>query len=256
MPDVWCVIPHYGDDALLAQCLDSLKRLDYPEELFNESRIIVINNNPPNDNLLYTGSINKGIRKIQDAYCEAGRPRHCVVWLLNNDTMVDKNCIAAAVNCFQSEGWESTGIVGSKNVRMDNPDFISWGGSGQCMPYGKHKHGYVSKGDLSVRTEEEWATFACLFLNFELISEIGLLDKNMRHVCSDSDYCFRARAQGWKCFYEPDSIVQHVVNASHKSPPLDFNNIVQNDKQYFFRKWISYDLYNSLTSYPFSPARN
>ena len=256
LPEVWCVIPDYGPKPLLQRCLASLRRVDYPADRFGPERVIVVSNNPPNVNKLFTAAINEGIRtvlarrRVQPA---ASDP--CLVWLLNNDTIADKQCVRAAAQCFAEMGFEETGIVGSKNLLLENSDRIFWGGSLACYPIGRHKAGNVSKGDLAVRTEEEWATFSAVFLNCALIEAIGLLDVNMRHIFSDADYCFRARAQGFKCFYEPNSIVLHAVGSSHRGKAsAELERIKYLDALYFHEKWLGDGLYASLTKYAQKPA--
>lgn len=252
LPQVYCVIPHYGDDVLLQRCLDSIGKINYPKELFNTDHIVVVNNNPPNTNLLFTAGVNAGIRKSLKLRCEKRRTDHCLIWVLNNDTAVEPGCISAAVHCFMEMGWHQTGAVGSRNLLMGKPDVIAWGGSKECFPAGNHKTGQVSKGELNMRTEEEWITFASVFLNCDAIESIGLLDRNMRHICSDSDYCFRLRAQGWHCYYEPTSVVLHAVGSSNRNASMELLGIMRKDSEYFLNKWIRTGLFNSLTKYQLS----
>ncbi len=249
LPEVYCVIPHYGEDQLLQHCLDSLGKIDYPTNLFNPDHIVVINNNPPNTNLLFTAGVNAGIRKVLRQRLEKRRANHFLIWVLNNDTTVESASINAAARCFMEMGWDQTGAVGSCNLLMANPDVITWGGSKECFPAGNHKTGLKSKGDLDMRTEEEWLTFASVFLNIDAIESIGLLDRNMRHICSDSDYCFRLRAQGWHCYYEPSSVVLHAVGTSNRNASMELMSIMRKDAEYFQNKWVRPGLFNNLTKY-------
>ncbi|MHB1943439.1 MAG: tetratricopeptide repeat protein, partial [Acidiferrobacteraceae bacterium] len=250
LPEIWCVIPHYGADTLRDRCLASLNNIAYPKELFGADRIIVINNNPPHQNLLFTAAVNAGIAEVRRQIRARSSETRYLVWVLNNDTVADQNCVAEAVHCFRETGWHRTGIVGSRNVHLDQPDLIVWGGSYACFPAGRHKSGRVSHGDLKRRTEEEWVTFSSVFLNGRMIEEIGVLDRNMRHIASDSDYCLRARAQGWRCYYEPRSTIRHAVGTSNRNASAALQRIMQNDMRYFQGKWLSGNLFGSLTRYP------
>ncbi|MHB1514320.1 MAG: tetratricopeptide repeat protein [Acidiferrobacteraceae bacterium] len=250
LPEIWCVIPHYGADALRDRCLTSLDHIAYPKELFGADRIIVIDNNPPNQNVLFTGAVNAGITEVRRRICAQSSETRYLVWVLNNDTVAERDCAAEAVRCFRETGWHRTGIVGSRNVHLDQPDLIVWGGSYACFPAGRHKSGRVSQGDLKRRTEEEWVTFSSVFLNGRMIEEIGVLDRNMRHIASDSDYCLRARAQGWRCYYEPRSTIRHAVGTSNRNASVELQRIMQEDMRYFQGKWLSGKLFGSLTRYP------
>ncbi|MHB1938950.1 MAG: tetratricopeptide repeat protein [Acidobacteriaceae bacterium] len=250
LPHLWCVIPHYGSDTLLDRCVSSLRGVAYPEPLFGTERIVVVNNNPPNQNLLFTGAVNTGIAQILQQIRNQPTNTRYLVWVLNNDTIVEPDCVAAAVRCFREMGWNRAGLVGSRNVQMDQPDLIVWGGSYACFPAGRHKSGWVSKGDLDRRTEEEWISFSSVFLNGRMIEEIGVLDRNLRHIGSDSDYCLRARAQGWRCYYEPRSTIRHAVGTSNRNASLELRRIMQEDMRYFRGKWLDGSLFASLTHYP------
>jgi GT2 family glycosyltransferase len=254
LPEIWCVVPHYGGDDVLDRCRDSVLSVDYPQDLFGPKQLIVVDNNPPHPNLLFTGGVNGGIRQVMRERCRLARNHRCLTLVLNNDTVVEPECFLRAVECFIEQGWSTTGIVGPRNVRMSDPDRIFWGGSLQCFPAGKHKTGFVSRGDLAERTEEEWITFSAAFLNMEMVEQIGLLDRNLRHIGSDSDYCFRARTQGWRLYHEPDAVVRHAVGTSGGDAPDWLRNVMRQDMAYFAQKWLNPGgLFNALTRYP--PAR-
>ena len=251
LPEVWCVIPHFGDDAVLKACHDSLKEIDYPQELFNEDRIIVVNNNPPNRNLLFTAAINRGMLHVQQERRRLGQTGPCMIWLLNNDTIVDSQCVREAARCFAETGWDQTGIVGPRNVLLEDPDNIVWGGSKRPFPFGQHKTGSVSRGELAERTEEEWVTFASPFLNGAMVDALGVLDANLCHVASDSDYCLRARYQGWRHYYEPAAVVKHAVGTSNRNAPEWLQQRMHQDRQQFVLKWLQPNaLLARLTRYP------
>jgi GT2 family glycosyltransferase len=250
LPEVWCVVPHYGDDALLDRCRESALSADYPPELFGPEQFVVIDNNPPNPNLLFTGAVNEGMRRVLRDRRRLARDSRCLIVVLNNDIVLEPACFRRAVQCFEQEGWSTTGIVGPRNVRMDDPDRIFWGGSLQCFPAGKHKTGLVSRGDLAQRTQEEWITFSAAFLNMTMVEQVGMLDRNLRHIGSDSDYCFRARTQGWRLFYEPQAVVRHAVGTSAGGAPDWLRSVMRQDMEYFASKWLKPGgLFGSLTRY-------
>lgn len=250
LPEIYCVIPHYGDDALLERCIAGLRAQSYPAELFGPDRLIVVDNNPPHPNRLFTGGVNEGIREARRRRRASPVARECLIWLLNNDTVPLPPCIQGAVRCFLEEGWERAGLVGCRNLLMSDPDVIAWGGSLEAYPTGRHRSGRVSAGDLARRTEEEWLTFAAVFLNERTIDDIGLLDRNLRHIASDSDYCLRARAQGWRCYYEPTSEVRHELGSSSYSESSPLHRVMWEDYQRFARKWVHGGALVELTDHP------
>jgi GT2 family glycosyltransferase len=228
------VIPFYGDRTPLEKCLESI-RVSAPA-----ITPFVVDSNPPRKRMYFTEAVNHGVRMAMGAGAE-------VIWVLNADTEIDPETIPNALKCFEEE--PGCGLVGTRCVLMSDPDRIFWGGSKQCYPAGKHKSGSVSAGDLDKRTEEEWITFASVFVKRSVFAEIGLLDKTLQHVCSDADFCFRARAAGWKCFYEPTSVVKHVVGSSHHTQDPLLQQVIHRDMVRFKEKWISGGLFRKLTVY-------
>jgi GT2 family glycosyltransferase len=226
------VIPHYGPNALLEHCRKAVRSV----VTLKSTVIKEINANHPRK--LFTAAVNEGLKL-------ASNFTH--VWLLNNDARPLPGAVRSAMKCFEQE--ERCGLVGSQCRHADRPNEVVWGGSLQMYPKGRHKAGYADKGEFQTRTEEEWISFASVFIKSEVVRDIGLLDANMRHICSDADYCLRARAAGWKCFHEPKSKVLHACGTSHKGGDPLVNEAMTKDSRYFERKWLSADIFPHLTRY-------
>lgn len=256
MTDLFIIIPHYGDEEPLRKCLSSIHGLAWAGGKISlgdtETSPIIVNSNPPLKRMLFTEAVNTGLREARK---RRNRVNRCMYWILNSDTEVNSDAAFCARRCFDAEGWDKCGIVGSRCLKLGDPDRIVWGGSLQCYPAGAHKSGSVSAGDLRIRTEEEWASFCSVFINADLVEEIGLLDKTLEHICSDSDYCFRARAAGWKVFYEPTSTVLHAVGSSHYTTDAWLAQVKHRDIQRFKDKWITGKLFRKLTVYDVKNGR-
>ena len=215
----------------MERCRESVL-MNCPE--ITESDFIVIDNNPPQNNRYFTISCNEGIRQaLRDA-------RIHYIWLLNNDTDV-------AASVARMETGERIGLVAGKNLRMDNPDEIVWGGSLEPLPAGKHKSGLVSMGQLNTPTQERWLTFTSVLIRREVFEEVGLLDPHMRLVYSDVDFCFRARIFGWECWYEPSSVLKHRLGVSYRPRDRKIERIFNSDYVYFMSKWVNGKLYHDLS---------
>jgi GT2 family glycosyltransferase len=231
------VIPFYGDPHPLDVCLKSLGPDVSP---------VVINSNPPHKRKYFTEAVNVGIRQAMSFRHDS---TDYAIWVLNADTVVKPDTVANALKVFDEEGWDKTGIVATQCLLARDQDIIVFGGAKQCYPNGAHKNGRVSAGDLRIRTEEDWVSFASVFINARLIRDIGLLDKTLEHVCSDSDYSLRARAAGWKLFYEPTSKVVHQVGSSNHTTDAVLAQVMRRDKDRFKAKWLSGGLFRQLSSY-------
>lgn len=228
---IHCIIPHYGKPELLDAALKSVQQQTILR-MGVSIRTHVVDNNPPNPNRLFTGAVNEG---LLSSMTDFGAKPWDVAWVLNNDAVAEPECAAEALRCmFDSE---RCGIVGSRNVDPNNCDHIVWGGSGHMFPTGRHKTGSAFRGDLSQRSHELWVTFSSVFISFRLIYEIGILDPNLAHICSDSDFCVRAAWNGWQSCYEPRSVVRHAHQSS-ATPPGPIAARMGADNRILHWKWM------------------
>lgn len=219
------MIPHYGEDRLLERCLEGV----YSNVGLTKERVVIVDNN--DNNRMFTIGVNEGIHR-----CLHQSPKY--IWILNNDTIPHSDYLEHSLKRFELS--EQCGLVGGKNLRMDDPDRIFWGGSGRAFPSGRCKMGRVSKNDLNVATVEPWGPFSSVLVRVDLFSLIGLLDEQFLMICSDSDYCFRIRLAGYKIWYEPKSVVLHHLGASNVDKEAhhpDMLKILQTDQKRFFKKW-------------------
>ena len=219
------VIPHFGSDALLERCLEGV----YANKDMDSDSVIVVDNNK--QNRMFTVGINVGIVEALERGAE-------YVWVLNNDTIPDRDYLTNSLDRFRKS--RRCGMVGGKNLRMDDPDRIFWGGSGRSFPSGRHKMGRVSNNDLNKATIEPWCTFSSVIIDARMFSLVGLPDEQFLMICSDSDYCFRIRLAGYQVWYEPRSNVLHHLGASNKgasSHSPEMLAILRRDQKRFFDKW-------------------
>lgn len=238
-------IVHFGEQKLLDDCLKSLKYDNQNKEYIIFPKVFNCNEN----NVGFTVGNNNLIKdflriKADDfGYIDW-------IWLLNNDTTVPQETLKSIQEKLIDLP-SNIGIVGFQIRSMENPDFIHHAGTGQAFPNGQHKSGSVKLGQFQKeRTYEKWVTGASMLIRREVFEQIGLLDENMKFVGSDSDFCFRARAAGWKIIYEPSFIVYHKIGQSQRPDNDPILRQMQSDMIYFQGKWINgklyYDLENEL----------
>ncbi len=170
-------------------------------------------------NLGFTGGNNIGIRRALEDGAD-------FVWLLNNDTVVDKNALTVLIDAFRDS---RVGIAGSKiyfapghefhKVRYQKPEQgkVIWYAGGlidwQNM-YASHRGvDEVDKGQYDKTEETLFVTGCSMMVKREVFEKIGVLDENFFAYLEDLDFCFRAKAKRFQLFYVPSSIVWHK-NAS------------------------------------------
>ncbi len=60
----------------------------------------------------------------------------------------------------------------------------------------------------------EWASFACILLRAEMITQVGAMDEGYFLYFEDVEYCWRARQAGWHIRYVPDAHAIHFRGGS------------------------------------------
>jgi len=223
------VIPHYGENAFLKTCLMSIDQSSLVDN------VEVIDNNE--NNIGFTAAVNKGIKKFWNSKYIA---------IVNNDTRcLDNNPFDGLVDFMEKH--PEVGVASPKIVAMEHLDKIVHAGTIQAFPNGIHKNGLVSMNHFSEPTYEKWLSFCVVIIRVDAIKETGLLDEKMFLICSDSDYCYRLRYNGWKCAYCPDETWAHRMGESNSPTSKESTLIQRRDAHRFFKKWIEPNgLWNEL----------
>lgn len=217
-PLVFIIVLNWNgkDDTL--ECLRSLEKLDYPNY-----EIVVVDNGSTDGseevirsiypsirviqtggNLGYAGGNNAGIRFAISQGAD-------YVWLLNNDTTVDPEALAALVEIAEAD----TGIafVGSKIYFYDRPDTI-WcaGGTIDLADGGRTDHPgmhQVDKGQFDKISDVGYVTGCSLLASRAAIEAIGLLPEEYFLYFEETDWNLAAQRKGYRTVMAPASHVWH-----------------------------------------------
>jgi GT2 family glycosyltransferase len=229
MKTIPVIIPHFCAEKELKKCLSALENQAYhPIDIFIRDNSI--------ENILYTAAINEGLEKY------SSNKDIDYILLLNQDAYVQKETINFLVKSMEAD--KNCGIACPIQIsEKDNSTY--WGGSFDVFPIGRHQGDLLSTYTRDFDTY--WANGACMLLRVKMIREIGFLDKNMRFICSDSDYSFTARSRGWKVKVAHQSHVYHSAGASGSTASGFINKIKNQDAIYFAKKWLNGDLFKSLS---------
>lgn len=196
---------------------------------------IYVHDNSEN-NILFTKAVNIGLRRF--AFSDA----YDFVLVLNHDANLHPECVLQLLNTMQQN--PRVGICAP--VALSSDKSVNWAGSGEAFPWGRHIS-YDLTNLPRTPFETYWINGACMLLRTAMIREIGLLDENMRFICSDGDYSFTARTRGWKCIVAPNAFVEHELAGSFDTQNEWLNKVKLEDQLYFARKWITGDLYKQLS---------
>jgi GT2 family glycosyltransferase len=227
---VGVVIPHYkAPEALQIAMAHLQKQRGIQTEIF-------IRDNSE-DNILFTKAVNEGLRKF--AYNDA----HDYVMVLNQDANLHEECLQQLVQTMDQN--PQAGICAPIALSADKS--VNWAGSAEAFPWGRHV-GFNLTQLPKQPFETYWINGACMLLRTAMLREIGLLDENMKFICSDADISFTARSRGWKCLVVPSAFVEHELGGSASTIDTWLNKIKLEDQLYFARKWLTGDLYRGLSA--------
>ena len=215
-PKVAIIIPNWNGKELTLRCLDSIKKLDYknyciivvdngstdgsPEAIKNKHPDVILIRNNKNEG--FAKAINIGIRKalgIKDVK---------YIFLLNNDTIIDRNCLRELIKVAESN--HKIGILQPKVLNEFNPKIIDT--TGHVIKFGRiidRGHGEIDRGQYDKKLYIIGACAAAALYRRELFEDIGLFDESYETCYEDAELSWRAYKKGWKAIFVPSAIVYH-----------------------------------------------
>ncbi|WBL36757.1 glycosyltransferase family 2 protein [Tepidiforma flava] len=206
--------------AHLPAYLDALERVTYPAwELWavdNGSRdgsAAMVRERMPGarvlengENLGFTGACNRALREI------LARPDIGYVLFLNDDTEVTPGFLEplAALADARTLVAPKTYLAGQPGILDDAAGaFDWWRGTWRRRVLGR-REGPADCYPHAIET----ANLSCLLVPAGAFREVGLLDDAFFVYYDDTDFCRRARAAGYRIFFEPRSVVYHRKGAT------------------------------------------
>lgn len=222
-PRVWALVLTYGgQEEITAACIDSLLASDYPalttllidnasfdgsgERLRDRYPGIAYLNT--GGNLGYAGGNNRGM-----AYALERGADHVLV--LNNDTIVEPDCISRLVATAGAE--PKVGLVAPKILYFDLPDHV-WFAGGDFSPakaIGIHRR-EMERDDAGEPPRTDPITFAtgcCFLMPAGVVRSAGMFEESFFMYCEDVELSLRVARAGYRLLYQP------AARLYHRQPP-------------------------------------
>ncbi len=221
------VIPFYKNHDQLDKCVLHLKAQEFVGEIY-------IRDNSE-DNILFTAAINEGIKHFLD------KPDWEFLLMINQDMYLEKDALFEMVIFMRDHPKCGIGMP----LQMSDESHTSFAGGTKAFPKGSC---YYGRTELYWASKQiTWASGGCMILRREMVQEIGLFDKNLEFIASDSDYSFTARARGWEvwCIPKAKGLHDHGM-ANTPDCGHELNLIKVKDSLYFAKKWLTGDLFRNL----------
>src|SRR5579862_243943 len=215
-PQVSCVVLNWNGWRDTLDCLEALKESAYPR-----LRLIVVDNGStdgsvariqaahPNvlllqtgRNLGFAGGNNAGIRYALSDGAD-------YVWLLNNDTRPDRDCLLALVEKATKD--KAIGAVASVCYYASSPAKVeAWAGARVNLWIGYGRNTREPRQDDWIHS----LNGTSMLISRAALEDVGLLDEGFFLYWEDTEFCLRLRKRGWRIAAAPNSRILHKVNAS------------------------------------------
>jgi hypothetical protein len=215
---------------MLAQCLDSITGT----EAENECRIVLVDNASGDGvfdqvrrrypevriiempgNAGFAAAVNRGIEEALEPY----------ILLLNTDAVLTPGALESMESALQAAGPDCAGIA-PKMMSSAHEGFID--AVGTVMPASGASFnrgiGQCDLGQYDHREEVFGTCFGASLLRRGLFddSEVGPLHEGYFLYFEDSDWCLRARSQGYRFLVEPGAVVHHLHSGVTRNEALAF----------------------------------
>jgi hypothetical protein len=225
------IIPNYNGAPYLKECLNSIKGQSYQDfevivvdNASSDESLRILENNYPDvkvisnkKNLGFVGANNKGFKKAKGEY----------ILFLNNDTRLDKDCLKRLLDKIESK--KDAGVAFSKILRMDQPKVYDAVGS-YLTSFGFLYHLGFREEDKGQYDSVDYIFSpkgVCFLALKDVIARVGLFDNDYFAYFEESDFFWRVWLNGYKIYFEPESIVYHKVGATSTklaSPFIDYHS--------------------------------
>lgn len=149
-----------------------------------------------------------------------------VIWA-NNDIKLEPGCLSELARIAESDS--KIGVLG--------PAFLAWE-SDEPNYYIVGNHPYAIPAMRSQSHEPidvEWVEGSFLMVSRHCVEAIGPLDPYLFFYWEETDFCRRARYQGWKVVLVPSALARHYAGGSVNEQNKGIINRVQSRNYYIYK---------------------
>jgi hypothetical protein len=219
-PRVVIVILNWNGLADTLACLESVGRQDYAS-----LEVVVVDNgsrSPEADQLEASAPAARVIRSPTNvgyaAGCNIGM-RYALargadyVWLLNNDTLVEPDCLATLVAAGEAD--DRVGLLSPVVYAHGSSREIKFAGT--IVDFGRQERIHLTSVDDMVQRNDAghlalWGT--ALLIKRRVLERAGFLDERYFAYVEDTDYCIRAVRSGFMTRVVPGAVLYHKEGRS------------------------------------------
>lgn len=234
MTDLSIVIVNFNTQELILSCLNSVFK--YPPKV--SFKVVVVDNGSDDDSVklirsnfpqvkILSNNRNLGFAKGNNLGMKAVEADSYL--LLNSDTEVVQGSLQ---KLSEFSNGSDFGIVSTKLVNSDGTFQPNVGELPTLLPTLFWLSGLDDLlGIRSVHTNDKklyqdgmeigWVSGSVMLIKSAVVKEVGLLDEKIFMYGEDIDYCWRAKAAGFKVGWTDQSEIVHIGGASSNSPQFN-----------------------------------
>ena len=230
MNNIGVILVNWNGGQLTKDCIDSL----YTGSIVPDF-IVVVDNDSKDDSIeLLTNSFSEKIHIIQNeenkGFAEANNQGIAYltgigaeyIWILNNDTVVDKNCLEELLKVLNVSNDNHLAAVSSKIYYESERDKI-WFAGATRNPYSFAVKHCTQEIQDNIKTP--FISGCCIFAKAEIFKKYGGLQTQFIAYSEDVDWCLRLESDGYFFMCANKSVLYHKVSASLKKNTGVYNRI-------------------------------
>lgn len=165
-------------------------------------------------NLGFTGANNEGIRLLKKQGAD-------LIWILNNDTIVDKSCLK---NLVEQMELDPDLAVSTGKILFEKPPNQIWyaGGHWRYWTLSAPHVGAneLDNGQYDRPLDVSFVSGCCMLVRAWAFDRVGTFSEKYFAISEDGDWCLRAVKTKLRMRYIPAAILWHKVSASQRKNTL------------------------------------
>lgn len=163
-------------------------------------------------NIGYAGGNNRGMERALADGAE-------YLLILNDDTVVDRECIERLVQAMEES---SAAVTAPQIVYFDDPDRVWYGGGtfSRLRGLGKHTRLDKPRDPTQSRATVSFVTGCCFLFRGTVFNDVGGFDESYFAYVEDAELSVRLAKHGQTMVYEPTAVVRHRIVPN--APPTPF----------------------------------
>jgi GT2 family glycosyltransferase len=229
-PLVVSIVVNYNGLDDTRRCVASLLASLYPRH----SLVVVDNASPAGDGVAIAAELSRQVHVIASAtnlgYGGAANlgigwaleQGAAFAWVLNNDTLVDPDCVQRLVDAMESNpGYGMLSPQISAPVGPEAPNGVWYSGGSVLLARAEVRHSFEELEGLEV-VATEYVTGCAMFIRCSSMEKSELFEEQLFLYWEDVDLSLRMRRAGWRIGVVPGARVFHAIHGSVISSTLEY----------------------------------